>query len=271
MKKKIKVLIANDNYNYGEELKSELEQTKDIDVLSIVGNIDDAFNDIIKYQPEVVILDVILSGGNGLQLIDDVEKCRLAHKARYFVISSISQKNVIEKARIKGVEEYFIKPFEINRLVKSILEKKEENKTESIFEKRKIDFVEIEDKVNVKNTEIMISNLLHELGIYSNLKGYDLIKESVLKTLKDNTYVQLITKKLYPTLAMDFHASPQSIERAIRSCIEISWERGDTRVIEQLFGRNEKNKKRPTNSQFIAVVAEKIRLDRKVEENKQLV
>ena len=168
--------------------------------------------------------------GNGLQLIDDVEKCRLAHKARYFVISSISQKNIIEKAKVKGVEEYYIKPFKIEQLSEKYFKKKKDK--ESIFERKKIDFVEVEDKTNDNNVEIMVSNLLHELGIYSNLKGYDLIKESVVKTLKDSTYVKLITKKLYPTLSnRNIHASPQGVERAIRSCIEIAWERGDVRTI----------------------------------------
>lgn len=269
MKKKIKVLIANDNEKYGEELKNELEQTKDIEVLSVVGTVKDAFNEIIKYQPEVVILDVILSGGNGLQIIEDVEKCRLAHKVRYFVISSISQKDIIEKAKVKGVEEYYIKPFNIEQLSEKILNKKKDNT--SIFERKKIEFVEVDDKTNENNVEIMVSNLLHELGIYSNLKGYDLIKESVLKTLKDSAYVKNITKKLYPTLAIETHASPQAVERSIRSCIERAWERGDVRTIEQLFGRTDYEQKRPTNSQFIAVIAEKIRLDRKVEQNKQLV
>lgn len=268
MNNKIKVIIANDNEVYGEELKKELEQTKEIEVISVVNTGKNAFNDIIKYQPDIVITDVILSDGSGIKLKEDVEECRLAHKIKFIIVSSISQKNIISKAKTSGINDYFVKPFEIDKLLNVILDR---SLNESVFEKKKINFVEVEDKTNEKNLEPLISNLLHDLGLYSNLIGYDLIKESVIRTIDDSSYVKMITKKLYPALALETKASPQAVERAIRSCIEIAWDRGDVRTLEQLFGRECIRNRRPTNSQFIAVIAEKIRLDIQVEENKQLV
>ena len=265
MKDQIRVLIANDNEEYGRELKNELNSDININVVSVVTNKGDVINDIIKYQPDVVVFDVILSDGSGLEMMQEILSLKLAHKARFIIVSSVSQQNIINKALRMGVEEYYIKPFNIESLKNKI--KKRDTK-ETIFDRKKVKFIEIDDIANDNSVEIMVSNVLHDLGISSNLTGYDLLKDSIMQTIDNPGSIKLITKKLYPNLAIKYGSSEQSVERAIRCCIEITWQRGDARVLEQLFGRKETRLKRPTNSQFIAIIAEKIRLERKMELNK---
>lgn len=265
MDNQIRVLIANDNEEYGRELKNELSDDEMINVVSVVTNRGDVINDVIKYHPDVVVFDVILSDGSGLEMMNEILSLKLAHKSRFIIVSSVSQQNIINKALRMGVEEYYIKPFNIVSLKNKI---KKTDYKETVFDRKKINFIEIEDITNDNSVEIMVSNVLHDLGVSSNLAGYDLLKDSIMQTIDEPGTIKLITKKLYPSLAMKYKASEQSVERAIRCCIEIMWQRGDVRVLEQLFGRKESRVRRPTNSQFIAIVAEKIRLERKMELNK---
>ena len=186
------------------------------------------------------------------------------------MLSAVGQDKITQKAIGLGAEYYVVKPFDIELLIKRIKELKNfiPNKSTDTFISRdiKAQYVEIpEDGIkNQDNLEALVTNIIHEVGVPAHIKGYQYLREAIIMVVNDIDVINQITKSLYPKIATKFNTTPSRVERAIRHAIEVAWGRGDQKTVEKIFGYTiSAAKGKPTNSEFIAMIADKLRLELK--------
>ena len=186
------------------------------------------------------------------------------------MLSAVGQDKITQKAVGLGAEYYVVKPFDIELLIKRIKELKNfiPNRSTDTFITRdvKTQYVEIpEDGIkNQDNLEALVTNIIHEVGVPAHIKGYQYLREAIIMVVNDIDVINQITKSLYPKIATKFNTTPSRVERAIRHAIEVAWGRGDQKTVEKIFGYTiSAAKGKPTNSEFIAMIADKLRLELK--------
>ena len=241
--------MIDDNVNLISMVEDYFEDNQKIE---IVGKAYDGIeglklikNEDIKY--DLVILDLIMPKKDGLSVLKELNKEDI--HPNVIVATSYNAPDTIRKVSEYGVNYYILKPFELTDLEEKILDTFNTNKSKSI-------------NLISNNLQISISKMLHELGMPSHIKGYQYIREAILMVYDNPEIVGGITKELYPTLAGKFDTTVSRVERAIRHAIEVSWNRGDWDLMEEVFGHSvDIDKAKPTNSEFIVTVADKLRLE----------
>jgi len=250
MMDKIKVLMVDDNLNLVEMVKEYFKnhETISINYEAYDGEQGIELIDREKDHYDLIILDLIMPKKDGIYVLEEMKKRGISKKV--IVATSYNASEVIREVSEYGVSYFILKPFELPDLEKRILEsnrKKEESKN--------IDFY-------YNNLQISITKMLHELGIPSHIKGYQYIREGIGIIFERPETIGGITKELYPELADKFDTTVSRVERAIRHAIEVSWNRGNWSLMEEIFGHSvDIDKAKPTNSEFIVTIADKLRLD----------
>lgn len=247
MKDKIRVLMLDDNENLIRTAKEHFSSHAVIDVVLSENDGQKGYDTIIekKNEYDLIVMDLIMPNKDGLSILEDLHELKLDKKI--IVLTSYSKDTTIRKVSEYGVSYYMLKPFNIIDLEKRILD---------IFETKQ-DIAE-----NNKNIELSISKILHSLGIPSHIKGYQYIRDGIYMMYKEPGLIGGITKELYPEIALKYETTSSRVERAIRHAIEVSWNRGDYDLMEDIFGHSvDYDRAKPTNSEFIATVADKLRLD----------
>mgnify|MGYP002579806687 FL=1 len=187
------------------------------------------------------------------------------------MLSAVGQDKITQKATLLGAEYYVVKPFDIKLLIKRIKEIKfynpEQVTSNNLLEKpSKPKYIEISKKQtnSETNLEALVTNLIHEIGVPAHIKGYQYLREAIMMVVEDIDVINQITKCLYPQIAQKFKTTPSRVERAIRHAIEVAWGRGQQEAVENIFGYTvSASKGKPTNSEFIAMIADKLRLELK--------
>ena len=247
---KIKVLMVDDNKNLVGMVK---EYFKNHEIISIDYEAYDGLEGIELIDKEkdhydAIILDLIMPKKDGLYVLEEMKQRGINKKV--IVATSYNASEVIREVSEYGVNYFILKPFELPDLEKRILDinkKKEDSKN--------IDFY-------YNNLQVSITKMLHELGIPSHIKGYQYIREGIGIIFERPETIGGITKELYPELASKFDTTVSRAERAIRHAIEVSWNRGNWTLMEEIFGHSvDIDKAKPTNSEFIVTIADKLRLD----------
>ena len=247
---KIKVLMVDDNKNLVGMVK---EYFKNHEIISIDYEAYDGLEGIELIDKEkdhydAIILDLIMPKKDGLYVLEEMKQRGINKKV--IVATSYNASEVIREVSEYGVNYFILKPFELPDLEKRILDinkKKEDSKN--------IDFY-------YNNLQVSITKMLHELGIPSHIKGYQYIREGNGIIFERPETIGGITKELYPELASKFDTTVSRVERAIRHAIEVSWNRGNWTLMEEIFGHSvDIDKAKPTNSEFIVTIADKLRLD----------
>ena len=244
----IKVLMIDDNENLVEMVKEYFKDNKDISIDLVAYNGDEGIKLIEqkKDKYDIILLDLIMPKKDGLYVLEEMKKRNISKKV--IVQTSYNTPEVISEVSSYGVNYYILKPFELSDLHKRIL---------SVFNDEK--------KLDVKGNHLQISitKVLHELGIPSHIKGYQYIREGISIIYERPDVIGGITKELYPELASKFDTTVSRVERAIRHAIEVSWNRGSWELMEDIFGHSvDIDKAKPTNSEFIVTIADKLKLDR---------
>ncbi len=257
MKKQISILIADENKEQIQKLRKYFENFEDIKSIDSATNGEDALKKIESIQPDVVVLDVILSGMDGYAVIEEAKK--KFSSARFIVVSSLTSETFVQKAMNLGVDYYMVKPVQPELLLKRIRD---------IFSIVKEPTSEItlssqgDKKNNLKLLEEKITNIFITVGIPAHIKGYYFLREAIKMAIETPEVVNSITKKLYPSIAERFSTSASKVERAIRHAIEVAWNRGKIENINAVFGvKVYSNNEKPTNGEFIALVADKMLLE----------
>lgn len=250
MMDKIKVLMVDDNLNLVEMVKEYFKNHETIQVVYEAYDGEQGIELIDKEKDnyDVIVLDLIMPRKDGLYVLEEMKKRGISKKV--IVATSYNASEVIREVSEYGVSYFILKPFDLPDLEKRILEsnrKKEASKN--------IDFY-------YNNLQISITKMLHELGIPSHIKGYQYIREGIGIIFERPETIGGITKELYPELADKFDTTVSRVERAIRHAIEVSWNRGNWTLMEEIFGHSvDIDKAKPTNSEFIVTIADKLRLD----------
>ena len=247
---KINILMIDDNINLIDMVKEYFKDYSDINICLEAHDGLEGINVISENVDnfDLIILDLIMPKKDGIYVLEEMKKRGI--NKNVIVATSYNAAEVIREVSEYGVSYYILKPFDLEDLKKRIYDisnKKEENKN--------IDFYS-------SNLQISITKMLHELGIPSHIKGYQYIREGVNIIFKNPAVIGGITKELYPELAKKFNTTVSRVERAIRHAIEVSWNRGNLDFMEEIFGYSvDIDKAKPTNSEFIVTIADKLRLD----------
>ncbi len=246
---KIKVLMIDDNVSLTEMVKEYFKNNKQIEITNCYYDGNDGLKAIInedgKY--DLVLLDLIMPKKDGMTVLEELKKRKI--QKNIIVETSYNAPNIIRKVSEYGVNYYILKPFELQDLESRILEvfEKQQNKTLNLYN---------------NNLEISVTKILHELGMPSHIKGYQYIREGIMMIYNNPDIIGGITKELYPDVATKYDTTVSRVERAIRHAIEVSWNRGNWDLMEEVFGHSiDIDKAKPTNSEFIVTVADKLRLE----------
>ncbi len=271
MKEKISVLIADDNQDFAYTLSNYINDQEDMEVIGIAKDGNEAVNLISTIKPEIVLLDVIMPHLDGLGVLEKLSKNANPDQPTIIMLSAVGQDKITQRAISLGAEYYVVKPFDIELLIKRIREikfyKPEPQKDTFVTRDSKKMYIDVDPaKVGSdQNLEALVTNLIHEVGVPAHIKGYQYLREAIMMVIKDIDVINQITKSLYPQIASKFNTTPSRVERAIRHAIEVAWGRGDQKTVEKIFGYTiSASKGKPTNSEFIAMIADKLRLELKI-------
>ena len=244
--KKIKVLLIDENEQTSKLLKENLEQSG-YEVIGMTSNGTMALEQIKLNKPDVIIMDVVLSGVDGFSLIEKINELKI--NTKIIILSSLSLEGFVTKALNLGASYYMVKPFDIEILKNRIEDVLNNNISKNVVNRN-------------KNLEEKITNIFITVGIPAHIKGYQFLREAIKMAVDNPEIINSITKKLYPSIAEKFETSASKVERAIRHAIEVAWNRGKIENINNLFGiKVYANNEKPTNGEFIALVADKMLLE----------
>ncbi len=246
---KIKVLLIDDNKQLIDMVKEYFSSHAVIEVSDVAYDGKEGLALIENKTYDVVLLDLIMPGMDGIKLLEEVNRKNL--EARIVVVTSYNSPEVIRKVSGLGIKYFMLKPFELSELESKILE----YSNSKIYTKKTIDLY-------YSNLQMSITKLLHELGVPSHIKGYTYIREGITLIYNNPTLTGAITKELYPTIAKKYKTTSSRVERAIRHAIEVSWNRANWELMEEVFGYSvDIDKAKATNSEFIVTLADKLRLE----------
>ena len=255
---KINVAIADDNQRIVEMMTQLLEQDDDIKVVGSADNGETAVEVIENNQPDVVLLDINMPKLDGIGVLEKLKEANLDKKPAVIMLSAMGQENVCEEAIELGASYFILKPFDSNMVIRKIKQVTAGGESVKPFVSRK----DPSGKITRNQLEIIVTNMIHEIGVPAHIKGYQYLRDSIIMAVYDMDILNSITKQLYPAIAEKFHTTSSRVERAIRHAIEVAWGRGKMDTIDALFGYTvHAGKGKPTNSEFIALIADKIRLE----------
>jgi two-component system response regulator (stage 0 sporulation protein A) len=260
MKEKTKILIADDNREFCKLLEEFLKNENDFEVVDIAYNGQEALEKIEAKNPDVLILDIIMPHLDGLGVLEKLQFKKLSPKV--IVLSAVGQDKITQRAVALGADYYIVKPFDMQVLVQRV---RQLTQTGLVYNNSYIDVTEQSKIVREeKNIDVEITNIIHEIGVPAHIKGYFYLREAILMVIEDMDLLGAVTKELYPSIAEKYKTTPSRVERAIRHAIEVAWNRGCVDTINTLFGYTiHADKGKPTNSEFIAMVADKIKMETK--------
>ena len=273
MKDKISILIADDNVDFANTLASYIEKESEMEVIGMAKDGNEAVEMATTTQPDILLLDVIMPHLDGLGVLEKIEASNVTKKPLTIMLSAVGQDKITQRAIELGAQYYVVKPFDINLLLKRVKDLKNFQPSQfknvsasSVNREIKAPYIEIspENKKNEENLEALVTNVIHEVGVPAHIKGYQYLREAIMMVVNDIDIINQITKQLYPEIALKYTTTPSRVERAIRHAIEVAWGRGQTDVVESIFGYTVSAAKgKPTNSEFIAMIADKLRLELK--------
>lgn len=268
MNEKIKVLVADDNYEFATTLVNYLEKENDMEVVAAAKDGTEAYEKIIATKPDIVLLDIIMPHLDGLGVLEKLNESELEKKPMCIILSAVGQDKITQKAITLGAQYYIVKPFDISVLIKRMKEiryfQPTPYKQNFIGREIKTQYIDIspESKKDESNIEALVTNMIHEVGVPAHIKGYQYLREAIIMVVRNIEVINQITKQLYPDIAQKYGTTPSRVERAIRHAIEVAWGRGQTETVENIFGYTvSASKGKPTNSEFIAMIADKLRLE----------
>lgn len=256
---KIQVGIADDNARMVDLVDELLSEDQDIQVAWHAKDGIEALEKIKEQKADVVILDIIMPGLDGLAVLERVREDKGLEKVPEFIIlTAMNQKNVVQEAFEFGVSYYVLKPFDRRSMIQKV------KKAGGYGGRKERQWVDIPETpcMNMHDVEVIVTNMIHDIGVPAHIKGYQYLRDAILMAVEDMDILNSITKQLYPSIAQKYKTTSSRVERAIRHAIEVAWGRGKMEMINDLFGYTvHAEKGKPTNSEFIALIADKIRLE----------
>lgn len=246
----ITVILADTNEVLRNQIEVELKSRGNVKILASVSSGIELIEKATKEIPDIIITDSVLTKLDGLSALTALKN--LSKKPKVIVTSSFLSSDITSECNALNINYFMLKPFNNQSLV------------DKVFSCAN-NFTRIDNNNAELDLEIRITNLILELGIPTHIKGYQYLREALLLCVNDIHIITAITKILYPSIAKSFHTTPSRVERAIRHAIDITWSRGDLDVLQKVFNITPESKKqKPTNSELISLLADKLRLEIKI-------
>ncbi|AVQ99324.1 sporulation transcription factor Spo0A [Oceanobacillus iheyensis] len=254
---KISVCLVDDNRELVQLMEDYFEEQEDIEVIGTAFNGRDCLTMLEDHEPDVLILDIIMPHVDGLAVLNTVRGMD-GNKPNVIMLTAFGQEEVMKKAVDLGASYFILKPFDLDNLADQVRQVQGTNSMPSSAKKV------VRKEKKKQDLEASITNIIHEIGVPAHIKGYMYLREAITMVYNDIELLGSITKVLYPDIAKKFNTTASRVERAIRHAIEVAWSRGNIDSISALFGYTISiTKAKPTNSEFIAMVADRLRLEHK--------
>ena len=260
---KVKCEIADDNEKMVRLLGEIISSEEEFEVVGTAKDGVEAYLMIKEKEPDIVLLDVVMPKLDGIGVMEKVNAdVSMKEHPDFLMVSAIGQEQIMETAFDNGAAYYIMKPFDSDMVINRIKEVRnrkngKEHRKNSAYERDKKQYTQQE----LENT---VTSIIHEIGVPAHIKGYQYLREAIIMSVNDMDMLNSITKILYPSIAKRYDTTPSRVERAIRHAIEVAWSRGKMDFIDELFGYTISNGKgKPTNSEFIALITDRIRLGMK--------
>jgi two-component system response regulator (stage 0 sporulation protein A) len=256
-KEKIKILVADDNKDFCDCLCNYINMQSDMEVTQTAYDGNEAFKKIMETKPDVALLDGIMPKLDGIGVLEKLQAANNT-SSMCIMLTAITGEQITQKAFSLGAKYYIAKPFDMELLVSRIRQLTSPVSTKSLGTS-----VCLSSHSEV-DLEARVTNILHEIGVPAHIRGYHYMREAIIMAIADIDVLNYITKELYPSIAKKCNTTPSRVERAIRHAIEVAWSRGKVDAIDSIFGYTVNNHKgKPTNSEFIALIADRLRLELK--------
>ena len=259
MNRKTTIFLADANEDHRNLLAEALSREADFQVLGTAGDGLRALELMKAQPPDVLITDLILTGVDGIGLLDRIGREWTGKLPQIIVLSAFYSEHALSAAAQRGAALFLRKPCDVRSIVSHIRNLSQPAGPETEPQQkslRKTDAAKPE-----RSLESQVTEIIHEIGLPAHIKGYQYLREAILLTIEDMEIINAVTKALYPAVAKKFSTTPSRVERAIRHAIEVAWDRGDVETLQRFFGYTVSNiKGKPTNSEFIAMIADRLSL-----------
>lgn len=250
MNTKTKILIADKSTELGSTLKQKLNE-RGMEVTLCDKDGFKLLDNILALKPDIVVADVFMPNLDIIGVLDNIRNSDMRSKPFVAAMSSFDNPKLEKETVEAGADFYFIKPFDVNAFADRLVRFSGKNAAESSNK----------NNVSKYELEVLVTDILHQIGVPAHIKGYHYLRDSIISSVTNSEIINSVTKILYPTVAKRHNTTASRVERAIRHAIEVAWDRGDIDVLNSYFGYTIQNERgKPTNSEFIAMIADKLRL-----------
>ena len=257
MRKKLKIVIADDSTELGQNCAKALKGYG-MEVVLCQKDGQQVLNAVKSQKPDVVLADVFMPNLDIIGVLKGLSTMDGKERPMVMAMSSFDNPRLEKETLDAGASYYFLKPFDINTMAERIIQLS--------GWKNEISPVVVKDNVVTDpELELMVTEIIHQIGVPAHIKGYHYLREAIILSVKNSDIINSVTKLLYPTVAKTYNTTSSRVERAIRHAIEVAWDRGDIDVLNSYFGYTIQNDRgKPTNSEFIAMISDKLRLRLKI-------
>ena len=257
MKKKLKIVIADDSTELGQNCAKALKGYG-MEVILCQKDGQQVLKLVKTQKPDVVLADVFMPNLDIIGILNGIRDMESKDRPMVMAMSSFDNPRLEKETLDAGASYYFLKPFDINTMAERIIQLS--------GWKNEISPVVVKDNVVTDpELELMVTEIIHQIGVPAHIKGYHYLREAIILSVKNSEIINSVTKLLYPTVAKTYNTTSSRVERAIRHAIEVAWDRGDIDVLNSYFGYTIQNDRgKPTNSEFIAMISDKLRLKLKI-------
>lgn len=254
LKNKIKVLFADDNRKLCEQIQTFYAGDEQIDLCAVTYNGEQALEKILELKPDFVVLDLVMPRIDGVGVLEALEEQQLSEPPKAIVMSGLEQNELVREAMDLGAKAFMMKPIDFNVLTNRIVALSGKNSRE----------VKTYTPV-VRNLDVEVTRVIQQMGVPAHVKGYQYLRDAIILVVDEMNLLGAVTKELYPLIAEKYDTTASRVERAIRHAIELAWDRGNVDMMNRFFGYTvNMDRGKPTNSEFIAMVADRLRIGEKV-------
>jgi two-component system response regulator (stage 0 sporulation protein A) len=261
MGKRIKIIVADDNRDLCQMLQNYLQVQEDLSIVGIANNGLEALELIQTQEPDLLMLDLVMPNLDGLGVLERINTRTTMTRPKIIMLTAFGQESLTQQAMMLGVDYFILKPFDLEILGKRIRSLTQDLPIAAPAQFSSSAYPSVTAVGSEHNLVSEVTTVMHQIGIPAHVKGYQYIREAILMVVEDVSLLGEVTKELYPGIAKKYDTASSRVERGIRHAIELAWERGDTDTLKRIFGYSMNiERQKPTNSEFIAVLADKFRM-----------
>jgi len=261
MGKRIKIIIADDNRNFCAMLQNYLQSQEDLSIVGVANNGLEAWELIQTQEPDLIILDLVMPNLDGLGVLERINSRTTMARPKIIMQTAFGQESLTHQAMMLGVDYFILKPYDLDIINKRIRSLTQDLPTTGTAQFSSSAYPIVTTVASEHNLVSEVTAIMHQIGIPAHVKGYQYIREAILMVVEDVSLIGAVTKELYPSIAKKFDTASSRVERGIRHAIELAWERGQKDALKRIFGYSMNiERQKPTNSEFIALLADKFRV-----------